>query len=255
MRKISYVFIQDLLKNKAILGYLFLLVSIGWGIFLIENQSQKIILSLLQITLLVLPLITIIFSTIYYYNSQEFVLLLLSQPIKRHLLMRGIFFGVSFTFFLTFLIGIGIPIMLFYPGAESLFLLLAGTLLTLIFTAFGFLIGITISDKAKGMGLAILVWAFTTFIYDGLILLLMYQLADYPIEQTVLILSFFNPVDIARILVIMQTEASALLGLSGAVFQDFFGSATGWVVSILVLLVWWLTPVLLSIKIFVKKDL
>lgn len=255
MQNISRIFFQDLLKNKVVVGYTLLMAVIGWGMFLIESQPQKVILTLLQVTLMVLPLMTVVFATIYYYNSQEFVLMLLSQPIHRKRIIRGLFSGLSQAFSLAYLLGIGLPLIVFYPTYESVFLLISGVFLSVIFTAIALWTSTMFRDKARGMGVALVIWAFFAFVYDGLLLLFMYQFSDFPIEKVVLVLSFFNPVDIARILVIMKTEASAMLGLSGAVFQNFFGSSAGAYISIFVMLIWVLLPFKLASRKFIRKDL
>lgn len=255
MLKISTSILKDLLKNKAIIIYFLLLSAMGWGIFSLESQPEKAILALLQVTLFVLPLVTMVFASIYYYNSMEFILLLLAQPIKRSSMIGGLYLGLSGGFAAAFFAGVGLPLLVFYPGMESLFLIVAGLLLTFVFTALALLISARIQDKARGMGVSLIVWAFFAFIFDGLLLLLMYQLSDYPIERPVLVLSFLNPVDIARILVIMKTEASAMLGLSGVVFQEFFGSVKGVIASVAALLAWTLLPFFTAKRIFSRKDL
>ncbi|NBC82401.1 MAG: ABC transporter permease subunit [Bacteroidetes bacterium] len=255
MLKISAVILQNLLRNKAIFGYLVLLCFTGWGMFLYESQPEKAVLSILQIVLLVLPLITLIFTTTYYYHSQEFLFLLLAQPIKRSDIFAGLYIGLAIAFLAVFFIGIGLPVLLFASGMQSLFLLLSGLLLNLVFIAIALLVGVGVHDKSRGIGVTLITWAFFAFIYNGLVIFMMYQLSDYPIENLILVLSFLNPVDIARIMVIMKSEASALLGLSGAVFQDFFGTAKGGVVSILALILWSIIPFWITHKMFRKRDL
>ena len=255
MFNISNIIIQDLWKNKAVIAYGILMLTFGWGIFAIEDQPEKAILSLLRIILFVQPLITLLFAGMYYYNSQEFILLLAAQPIKRRTLFFGIFAGLSLVFTFIFLLSIGLPVLLFSPNVEGLSLLLAGGLLIFVFTALALLLSVHFSDKARGMGFALLIWSFFAFVYDGLLLLFMYQFADYPIERPVLGLTFLNPVDVARIFVISKTEASALLGLSGAVFQNFFGSLKGAITAVVVLLLWVSFPFGLAYRKFNRKDL
>jgi len=255
MLKISLRIFNNLLQNKAIIGYLILLALVGWGIFLLESQAEKALLTLLQITLLFLPMVTMVFAAIYYYNSLEFILLLLAQPIKRGSLLTGIYLALSGAFAIAYIVGIVLPLFIFHPSVESLFLGIGGILLSFIFTAIALLISTAVTDKARGIGLTLIIWAFFAFIYDGILLLLMYQLAAYPIERPILVLSFLNPIDITRILVIMKTEASALLGLSGAVFTNFFKSATGILVAIGALIAWAVIPFYFARRIFIKKDL
>ncbi|NJC26981.1 ABC transporter permease subunit [Neolewinella antarctica] len=255
MLNISKIIIWDLWKNKAVIAYGILMLTIGWGVFAIEDQPEKAVLSLLRIILFVQPLVTLLFAGMYYYNSQEFILLLAAQPVRRNTLFFGVFAGLTAVFTLIFLLSIGLPVLLFSPNVEGLSLLFAGALLIFIFTALALLVSVYFADKARGLGFALLLWAFFAFVYDGLLLLFMYQLADYPIERPVLGLLFFNPVDVARIFVISKTEASALLGLSGAVFQDFFGAMKGTVISGCVLATWALVPLSLAYRKFNRKDL
>lgn len=237
------------------IGYFLLLTTAGWGIFTIESYPQKALLTLLEISILAVPLICMIFSTIYYYNSLEFIQLLLTQPVERKTITRAFFWSLGSVFLLAYLLGIGLPLLVMHFSSESLTLLLSGSLLTLIFTSLALFICTLTKDKARGMGFTLLIWAFFAIIYDGLLLFLMYQFSEYPIESGVMILSFLNPIDIGRILVIMQTEASALLGYSGAIFRDFFGSSTGYLISSAAMLVWATLPFWGARKVFGKKDL
>jgi Cu-processing system permease protein len=238
-----------------VIGYFILLAVSGWGIFAIESYPQKALLTLLEISILAVPMICMIFSTIYYYNSLEFIQLLLTQPVERKTITRAFFWSLGLVLVAAYLLGIGLPLLVMHFGTESLTLLLSGSLLTLIFTSLALFICTLTKDKARGMGITLLIWAFFAIIYDGLLLYLMYQFSEYPIEKGVLILSFLNPIDIGRILVVMQTEASAMLGYTGAVFKEFFGSSTGYIASSLAMLIWSLLPFWGARKVFDKKDL
>jgi Cu-processing system permease protein len=66
--------------------------------------------------------------------------------------------------------------------------------------------------------------------------------------------SFFNPVDLARILLTLQFDVSALMGYTGAVYQRFFGGALGMLLSATALLTWALVPLWLGNRFFHKKD-
>lgn len=255
MFRVAYHIIRDLIRSWFVIGFFLLLVTAGWGVFTIQSYPQKALLTLMELTILAIPLACMIFSTIYYYNSLEFILLLLTQPVERKTIMRAFLLSLGSVFLACYILGIGVPLLTMHFSPESLTLLLSGSLLTLVFTSLALLICTLTRDKAKGMGFTLLIWAFFAFIYDGLLLFLMYQFSAYPIEKGVLVLSFLNPVDIGRILVIMQTEASALLGYSGAIFRDFFGSQTGSIVSVLAMLVWCFLPFWGAKRVFVRKDL
>ncbi|MFT7281646.1 MAG: Cu-processing system permease protein, partial [Cyclobacteriaceae bacterium] len=57
-----------------------------------------------------------------------------------------------------------------------------------------------------------------------------------------------------RIMVLLKLEISALLGYTGALFQKFFGTQTGLLLSIAVLLFWVLTPLMMLLMKANKKD-
>ena len=83
MKGITKFVITDILKNRIILFYVLILGLFSWSVFSLEDNISKGILCLLNIILLTVPLISIIFSNIYMYNSAEFIELLVSQPVKR----------------------------------------------------------------------------------------------------------------------------------------------------------------------------
>ena len=64
-------------------------------------------------------------------------------------------------------------------------------------------------------------------VYDGVVLTAVALFSDYPIERPLLALMFANPVDLARVLLLLRLDASALMGYTGAVFERFFGGARG----------------------------
>jgi len=92
----------DILKNKIVLGYTLILAVLSWSSFALEDNSAKGILTVLNVILFTVPLVSILFSTIYLYNSSEFIELLLSQPIKRRKIWLSLFFGLSLAMVLAF---------------------------------------------------------------------------------------------------------------------------------------------------------
>ncbi|MDE0561896.1 ABC transporter permease subunit, partial [Algoriphagus sp. NF] len=109
-------------------------------------------------------------------------------------------------------------------------------------------------DKAKAVGVSLALWIYFSLVYDGLVLYVIYSFADYPLEEATLAMVLLNPVDLGRILMLMQLDISALMGYTGAFFQQFFSSGSGLIVSVLALLIWVLIPNVLATKIFQKRD-
>ena len=110
-------------------------------------------------------------------------------------------------------------------------------------------------DKAKGIGLAIALWLFFSLIFDGLVLFVLFQFQEYPLEQIMVFISFLNPIDLSRIQILLQMDISALMGYTGAIFREFFGNSTGILLSFAGLFIWILFPLMISLKKFKSKDL
>jgi Cu-processing system permease protein len=134
-------------------------------------------------------------------------------------------------------------------------ILAAGVLLTAVFTALAFLVAVTVADATRGLGLALLAWLALTVLYDGLVLLAASVWASWPLERPMLALMVLNPVDLARVLVLLALDASALMGYTGAVFERFFGSGLGMAAALLSLAAWIAAPWLLALRRFRAKDL
>ncbi|MBL0359164.1 MAG: ABC transporter permease [Chitinophagaceae bacterium] len=255
MKKIIKYVIIDILRNKIILAYTLFLLALSLSIFNLEDSSAKGVLSLLNIVLIIVPLVSILFAAIYVYNSAEFLELLVSQPLKRKTIWLSMFTGLSVSLVLSFFIGIGIPVLLYEFSATGITLLIAGILLTVIFVAIAMLAVVKIRDKARGIGAVILLWLYFSLLFDGLVLFILFQFADYPMEKAMVAITAFNPIDLSRIMVLLKMDVSAMMGYTGAVFKDFFGTVAGLLTSLLVLLLWIALPAWLSVRKFNRKDL
>lgn len=253
--KLSRYVLYDIVKGKVILAYTVFLLLISFSLFNLEDQSGKAMLSLLNIVLIVVPLISLVFSTIHYYNSYEFIELMLSQPVSRSTILLSEYLGMAFSLSIAYLVGIGVPILLFSGSDTGFALIGSGLLLTNIFCALAFCAAVRSRDKARGIGMALLMWFYFTLIYDGLILLLLFAFSDYPMEKMTLFLSSLNPVDLGRIFVMLRMDVSALMGYTGATYKDFFGSALGSVYTITIMSGWIIIPVILALKSFRRRDL
>ena len=255
MNKILKFVVIDIIKNKIVLAYTLMLALFSWSAFSLEDNSAKGLLTLLNIILLTVPLVSILFSTIYIYNSSEFIELLVSHPIKRRRIWTSLFLGLSVSLVLAFLIGAGIPIFLFAETEKAIMMIITGSLVSVIFIAIAMFCSIFSRDKAKGIGVSILIWLYLALLFDGFVLFLTFQFSDYPIEKFMVVLSAFSPIDMARILILLQLDVSAMMGYTGAIFKNFFGTQNGLILSFLVLALWVLIPFFVSLRKFRKKNL
>lgn len=232
--------IRDVARSKWIIFYgLFFFLLTEFLIWFSSDISRTIV-SLLNVMIIIIPLVSIIFGTIYTYNSKEFVELLLSQPISRTSLYHSVYLGLTLPLVSSFLLGTGIPLLI-QTNIEAeilLIILISGFALTFIFVGIAFLMALTFDDKVKGMGFAFIIWLGLSVIYDALILLFVWLFGDFPLETALIIVSSVNPIDLSRIMVMLKFDVAALMGYTGAIFKRFFGGMTGIIYSLVLLFVW-----------------
>ena len=77
---------------------------------------------------------------------------------------------------------------------------------------------------------------------------------EYPLDKFALLTTMFNPIDLSRILILLKLDISALLGYTGAIFKQFFGTNLGLFMSFLVMILWVLFPVWRIKRKLKKKD-
>ncbi len=255
MKKIVKYVLADILRNKIVVAYTVFLLAISFSVLALEDNSTKGLLSLLNLVLIIVPMVSIVFATIYIYNSAEFIELLVSQPLKRKTIWLSLFSGLAGAMSLAFFVGAGIPILLYQATATGFMMIAIGIILSIIFVAIAMLATVKTRDKAKGIGIAILLWLYFSLLFDGLVLFLLFQFADYPLEKIMVGVSALNPIDLGRILILLKMDVSALMGYTGAVFRNFFGTQLGVLISFAVLVLWVAIPLGLSVRKFKRKDL
>lgn len=256
---ISYQW-KNLFRDKWLIGYMLIYLLLTDTLIRFGGGGPKVLLSVSNIMLLFVPLVSLVYGVLYLYQSREFVELLLAQPIKRASLFTGLYAGLAVPLSAAFLAGAGLPFVYSGAWAETGLSMLAtvfglGAALSLIFVGIGFLFGLRYFDeRVKGFGMALVSWLLLAVLYDGLVMLFISIFSAYPLEKAMIGLSVINPIDLARIGVLLEFDISALMGYTGAVFSRFFGGSTGLWISAGCLLLWIVLPVWRGQRLFRTKD-
>jgi Cu-processing system permease protein len=196
---------------------------------------------------------------VYLYNSRDFVELMLAQPVTRSRLFTALYLGLALPLAAGLALGVLLPLAwhaaLDPATARAIGTLVgAGVLLVFAFTSIAFLLAISVEDRTRGMGAAVLVWLAATLLYDGVVLAGIAALDAYPLERPLIAVSLLNPVDLARVLLLLQLDTPALLGYTGAAFERFFGTVQGVAVSLAALAAWVVVPWYFARRRFTRKD-
>jgi Cu-processing system permease protein len=114
----------------------------------------------MNVILILCPLIATMFGVMYYYNSREFIELLLAQQIKRTSIFISQYLGLACSLSVSLLLGIGIPFLIYgILGSLEIWnffiLLIIGVALSFIFSAIIFWIALRNGNRIKSFGLTI----------------------------------------------------------------------------------------------------
>ena len=245
---------RDVLRSRWMMVYSAFFFLLAEGLLRFSGSDAMAVISLSMATLMIIPLATLMLSTMYVYGTRDFTDLLLAQPIRRGDLYAGLYLGLVLPTIGGFLAGVGVPFAIRGALAGPVVTLLAvGAALTFAFSAIAFYIALATEDRLRGMAVALGVWLFAAVLYDGIVLTLVALFSDYPIERPLLGLMLANPAELGRVMLLLRLDASALMGYTGAVFERFF-AGYGFVVASAVLGLWIVLPSIAGHRRFRLKD-
>lgn len=252
--------LRDVARGRWILVYGVVLLALAQTLVTLEADVVRAAAGLVNATLLVTPLVGLLFGTLYLYGARDFNRLLLAHPVGRRELFAGLYLGLAVPLLGVELLGLGVPLgraaASSGEGASAVVrLLVVVSALTLVSLALAFLVATHVRDRAAGMGLAVLVWLGLTVLYDGLFLATSVALPHALLEKPALVATLLNPVDTARILLLMEFDAAAWSGYTGAVFRGFFGGTAGLAAASATLVAWIGLPLALARRRFYRADL
>lgn len=258
-RKILTYELHNMVRSKWLVGIAAMLFLVAEVLFRFGGDPAKTISSLMNVVLVVIPLVSVVLGTIYFYNSREFNELLLAQPINRTSIYLGKLAGFAGALCLAYAVGIGLPFLIHSFGLREYIgkivsLILVGCCFIVIFSSLAFYAATRFEDRIKGLGATLVVWFLLTVIWDGVILLYVHVCREYPYEPGLLGLVFLNPIDLGRIVILLQLDISALMGYTGAVFRNVFGTDHGVLLASAAMVIYAAVPAALGLRLFRAKD-
>lgn len=249
--------LQNIFRNKWVFGYSLFYLVLTELLYQLSADSVKVFVSLMNVMLIAIPLVSIIYGTQFIYNSREFLQVLLSQPIDRKRIFFSSYLATIIAIGGSFLLGTGIPLIVHELNHQlqfAIYLLFSGFLLSSVFLSLAFFVAYKFDDKAKGLLVSLILWFSMSILYDGVLLIALHLLKDFPLEYPAMFFSLLNPNDLSRMFLTLNLEIAAIMGYTGAIYRDFFGTLSGAIISFFVLLIWVLIPLFLSWRVFKQKD-
>lgn len=259
LRRIARYEFSNVVRSRWLVPYTVGLALATDVLVRFSGTTAAALLGAANLVLLVIPLVSLTVGTMYFYSSRPFIELMLAQPVPRRDLALGLLIGSAAPLAGGFVVGVSAPLL--WHGAftseaakAAVALIGSGALLATAFASLALYISVRIEDRLRGLATAIGIWLALALLYDGLVLLLATVFSDYPLEKPLLLAMLLNPVDLARVWLMLQLDVGALLGYTGAVLQRFLGSSGGTAVAATALLAWTAVPLMLGVRRFQQRD-
>ncbi|MDH3628995.1 MAG: ABC transporter permease [Acidobacteriota bacterium] len=209
-----------------------------------------------------IPLFAMLLGVFSFITNHGYFEILITQPVPRWKVLLGRYLGLLLTIVGASLLGFGLPgaviaLAIGVAGAQSYLAVVAySILLAMVFTGLSVLISLIAQRRQIALGLALGTWVFFELVYGMLMLGTTLYLSP-AVLKTVLPLGLMgNPVDIVRVLSLLQVGGDHLYGPAGATLMKLTGSSvatTG--IGLLGLLVWVVVPLVLSMRILSRQNL
>ncbi len=242
--------------------YLYFFVSFAGAAAIMQlsaDEPIKATASLLSLSLLMIPLFSLLFSGLAFSESMPFLETVIVRQVSRRDIYISKFFGLGLGMGVAYLTAFMLAALISFRHAQFLsafiLMLIQGFLMHFIFCALAMAIAGLVRRREVLIALLLIVWFYFYIIYDLIIMTVGVLFGDYPIEGAVLGLFFLNPLDLMRMIILLNIDLSSLLGFGAALFQNVFGGVTGTLTAIAVLVAWIAMPFFLGLRLFLRRDL
>jgi len=208
------------------------------------------------------PLFALLLGVFSFLTHREYLEILATQPVSRRQILLGKYLGLLISVLAAAALGFGLPGAIIsasigFEGAGT-YLLVVGfsCLLAAIFTGLSVLIALLAGRRPVALGVAIAVWIFFELVYGLLMLATTLYLPPNVAKNVLLVGLGGNPVDVVRVLCLLQVGGPPLFGPAGATLIKLTGSATAaTAIGLAIIAAWIVVPLVISVWVFKRQDL
>lgn len=248
--------LKENLRNYRLLIYSGAIAVFSILILQFAGSSARSSASLLNLILLAVPLFGLLFSALSFRDSQSFILLMLSRGVTRLEVFTGKWLGLGVSLSLGLAGGILIGSIGARQSLSTTLLLLVMSLgLQWVFVSLALCLAVYLSRREMIPGIALLIWFFLYVVYDLLMIAAGTYSNEFPLEGPVFALMLVNPLDLMRMVFLVQTDLSDLMGFSAAFAVRTIGGTGGAVLALAGIVLWIAAPFALGLRRFKSKDL
>jgi Cu-processing system permease protein len=218
--------------------------------------------SLINLGGFLLPLFALLLGVFSFLTHREYLEILATQPVSRSRILLGKYLGLLISVLASAALGFGLPGAIIaaaigFEGALTyLVVVLYSCLLAAVFTGLSVLIALLAKRRPVALGVAIAVWIFFELVYGLLMLATTLYLPPAAAKNVLLVGLSGNPIDVVRVLSLLEVGGPHLFGPAGATLVKLTGSTPiATMVGLGIVVVWIVIPVVLAIRVFRRQDL
>jgi Cu-processing system permease protein len=218
--------------------------------------------SLINLGGFLLPLLALQLGVFSFLTNREYLEILATQPVSRAGVLIGKYVGLLLSVLAAATLGFGLPGVVIstaigFEGASTyLVVIFFSCLLATIFTSLSVLIALLAGRRPIALGVAIAIWIFYELVYGLLMLATTLYLPAKSVKTVLLAGLAGNPVDIVRVLCLLQVGGPPLFGPAGASLIKLTGStAMATAIGLSAIAAWIAIPLLAAVWVFKRQDL
>lgn len=209
-----------------------------------------------------IPLFALLLGVFSMITNHEYLELLVTQPVSRVRVLLGRYLGLVLTVLSATLVGFCLPgaIIALNIGVQGvlayLLVVFYAVLLALVFTGLSLLIALLSRRRPIALGIALGVWVFYELIYGLMMLGTTLYFPAKVLKTSLLVGLMGNPIDLTRVLSLLQVGGPHLFGPAGATLIKLTGSqALSTLYGLTGVLLWLVIPLGISLRLFSRQDL
>src|SRR5512134_3813940 len=111
IRRLLLAELRNVFRSRWLIVYALLLFGMTDLLFRFGGSGPRVVLSLTNLVLVLVPLVALVFGTTHVYHAREFIEMMLAQPIGRRPLYAALYGGLSLPLAGAFATGVGVPLL------------------------------------------------------------------------------------------------------------------------------------------------
>lgn len=243
-------------------GPLLLAISVaatGDILLRLSGDTSTAVASILDVVLVVTPLVGLVLGTSRLHHSRDVITLMLAQPVSRRRVFVDLWWRGALPLAAALAIGVLAPFawqrQLVNTGVTLvLSMAIAAAVLAVLSQTLAMIIALRFDDRVRALSVSLATWLVAAVLWDGIVMVVALLMADRPIELPVMLMLAANPVDLVRVMMLLGSDAAAMLGYTGAMVSRTLGTLTGRAVLGGILVVWLALPMWWAARSFERKD-